>query len=154
MLLYLARHGKAEDNEVDAARRLTHKGVADVRKMAEFLKSLAIAVGEVWHSDKQRAVQTAELLAAQITVTGQVREVAGLHPNDASAPIRAAIAGAGGDLLIVGHLPFLSKLGSALLSGNNGDDFLTLPTAAIACLKGDADGPWRLAWLVNPDILP
>ena len=89
---------------------MTDKGRRDVEKVAEFLRSINLKVEAVWHSGKPRARQTAEILASALTSAQGVVERAGLAPNDPVGSVRKEIEKADGDLVVVGHLPFLSRL--------------------------------------------
>jgi phosphohistidine phosphatase len=153
MLLYLVRHGQAESKEVDAERGLTARGAADVRRMAEHLRRLNLSVAEVWHSEKKRARQTAELLAPALLVSRGLVERDGLTPNAAIVPIAKEMSKLGEDLMIVGHMPFQSLLAGRLLTGRESDG-LNFATAAVACLERGDDGTWRLLWMIEPDLLP
>jgi phosphohistidine phosphatase len=55
------------------------------------------------------------------------------------------------DLMIVGHLPFLQKLASFLLSGTEGNQFISFRNSGVICLEyTDA---WKLLWAVVPELL-
>lgn len=153
MRLYLVRHGQAQPKEVDAERGLTPAGKADVRRMAEHLRRLDLSVASVWHSEKKRARQTAELLAAAIKVDRGLQEREDLTPNAAVDPVAEELSRLDEDLMIVGHMPFQSLLAGLLLTGGREDDLLSFATAAVACLQSDADGAWRLLWMVEPDLV-
>ena len=117
MRLYLVQHGDAELKEVDPDRPLTAVGAGDVKRMATFLRGRQLSVSAIWHSGKTRAAQTAELLSEAFAAEGGIRQRDGLAPNDPVGPVRRAVEAAGADLMIVGHLPFLGKHASLLLTG-------------------------------------
>jgi phosphohistidine phosphatase len=154
MRLYLVRHGEAKPKEADSARHLTSRGAAEVRKVAAFLKGKRLAVAGVWHSGKTRAEQTAEIIAEALKVPEKVREQPGLAPNDPVKPVVQQVLLAGQDLMIVGHMPFLGKLASVLLAGNESVEAVSFGLSGVACLQRDKQGRWALLWLVGPEMLP
>jgi phosphohistidine phosphatase len=54
-------------------------------------------------------------------------------------------------LMIVGHLPHLGRLASALLRGDPEPEIVQFKTGAIACLAR-VDGGFRLEWVLTPDL--
>ena len=72
MKLYLVQHAKAASKETDPERSLTEEGLRDIRKVAEFIKPLDLSVDYLWHSGKNRAQQTAEILADVVKVSTNV----------------------------------------------------------------------------------
>ena len=61
MRLYLVQHGKATPKEEDPDRPLTESGQEEVEAMADFIHPLELQIGQMWHSGKTRAKQTARL---------------------------------------------------------------------------------------------
>ena len=56
--------------------------------------------------------------------------------------------------MIVGHLPFLGKLASELLAGDESAEVVAFRNSGIACLGSDSSRTWKLEWMVTPDIIP
>jgi phosphohistidine phosphatase len=153
MRLYLARHGEANAKDVDPWRRLTPQGVAQARKVAAFLKPRGLRIAQVWHSGKARAEETAEILASAVACDGGLATHDGLEPDDDVIPVAKEIGRLDGDLMLVGHMPFLSHLAAQLLVGSAAAGFLTFKEAAVACLERSPEGVWRLQWLISPQVL-
>ena len=153
MRLYLVRHGEALPKYLDAARPLSEEGRKGIERVASFLKPLALSVGEVWHSGKTRARQTAEIMGAVIASARGIKEKEGLAPDDPVAPVIDLIRKGREDLMIVGHLPFLDIMAAALLTGNEKADFVTFPSGGIACLERENGGPWYLRWMLSPEVI-
>ena len=153
MRLYLVQHGEAKLKEDDPQRHLTEKGQQDVRKAADFVKPFALTADAVWHSGKARAAQTAEVLASAIAVSQGVLQREGLAPNDPIGPIAKELSSLDEDVMIVGHMPFLGKLASALIAGDESADAVAFQQGGIVCLERDKDGAWRLRWMVIPQLL-
>jgi phosphohistidine phosphatase len=150
MPVYLMRHGDAKSEAEDPARPLSDRGRAQVERVARLLAGRGVAVAEIRHSGLLRARQTAEVLAAHLHPARGVRAVEGLAPNDDPAQARAECEGAVEPLALVGHLPHLARLATALLGPDPGREPIQFETAAVACL-GQGELGWALEWLVGPD---
>ncbi len=150
--LYLVRHGQATSDQVDSRRPLTEKGRTDVAKLADFLKGLDISIGVIWHSGKTRAVQTAEIIGSVVKSEEGIVERQGLSPNDPVDNVALEINAADGDIMIVGHLPFVGRLAAHMTTGRP-DDAIGFNESSIACLEQDHGGKWWLTWMIHPGIL-
>jgi phosphohistidine phosphatase len=64
MQLYLVQHGAAKSEAEDPQRGLTDEGKRTIERMAAFLAPLGFSLDRIEHSEKLRARQTAEILAA------------------------------------------------------------------------------------------
>jgi phosphohistidine phosphatase len=153
MNLYLVQHGESRSEEEDPERRLTDKGIGDVQKVAKFLFPLKLSVNVVWHSGKPRARQTAESIAEAIGATERIEQHWGLGPKDKVAPTKKALEQSSGDVMIVGHLPFLSKLVALLVTGNEEDEIVQFQFGSVVCLEQRDAGKWKVAWMIRPALL-
>jgi len=156
MALYLLRHAEAKPSEEDPQRPLSAVGRSQAAKIAKFLKTAGVEVPIFWHSDKLRARQTAELVAAGSSHDAELVERVNLAPNDSIKPARLAVADLETDLMIVGHLPHLNRLLSALVADDKDAEIADWDACALACLVPAEDDPeaWKLRWMVSPAILP
>lgn len=152
MKVYLVRHGEATSKAVDPRRPLTAQGRRDVEKMGAFVKTLGLQVGEIRHSGKTRAAQTAKILGAALAPSGRVVEGEDLGPDDAVKPLQRELAKRDEDLMVVGHLPFLARLASELVGAVSGQAVI-FPPAGMACLERQEDGRWSVCWVMGPDVL-
>ena len=153
MKLYLVQHGKAASKEIDPQRPLTEEGRKDVQKIAAFIKPLGLYVDCLWHSGKKRTAQTAELLAEVVKINNSQTARDGLGPNDDAAALRDELASAEQDIMIVGHLPFLSKLVSLLLSGSELGDIVAFKNGGVVAMSRSEENLWRVDWIVTPQLL-
>ena len=153
MRIYLTQHGLALPKDVDPDRPLSKQGREDVRRLAEFLDKAGVQVGQVLHSGKTRAKQTAEMLAEALLPDGRPQEHAGLGPKDPLEKVSPEIAFWSVDTLIVGHLPYLGRLASLLLAADPDRPLLAFQPGTMACLEKDAEGHWVLAWMIRPELL-
>lgn len=153
MKLYLVRHGSANPADVDPQKGLSDIGKKEITTLAALVKHLNIRVTEIYHSGKARAEQTAEILSIAIKSKNGLSARGDLEPNDPVEKIAVEIISAGRDTMLVGHLPFMAKLASYLLSGNPDKCALNFSTGAMACLDYQ-EKKWSLSWFINPDINP
>ncbi len=153
MKLYLVQHAKAALKQVDPQRPLTEEGRRDIQRVAAFIKPLNLCVDYLWHSGKRRAVQTAEFLAEDVEINKTQTIHDGLGPNDDVTVLRNELASALQDVMIVGHLPFLSKLTSLLLTGSESADTVAFSNGGIVCLSCSDNNQWRIDWIIVPELL-
>lgn len=153
MKLYLVQHAKAAPKEVDPQRSLTEEGRRDIQKVAAFIKPLSLCVDYLWHSEKKRAAQTGEILAEVVKVNKALIAHDGLGPNDDVTTLRDELATAKQDIMIVGHLPFLDKLTSLLLTGSESANTVAFKNSGIVCLTRNNENQCQLDWIITPELL-
>jgi phosphohistidine phosphatase len=151
MRLYLVQHGEAKSEAEDPERPLTFRGEEETRKISGAAKRLDIRPSSVYHSGKKRAEQTAGILARALDLSAQPCQ--GLNPNDEVRPWVERISREAEDLMIVGHLPFLEKLASFLVCGNEGAKAVLFRYSAILCLEKKESGRWAVDWVLKPEIV-
>jgi phosphohistidine phosphatase len=150
MNLYLIQHGEAKSEVEDTERSLTSLGEEEVRGVARVAKRLDIRPSKIYHSGKRRAHQTAEIIANALKLP--VESAQDLNPNDDVRPWAEQISKETKDLMIVGHLPFLEKLTSLMLCGNESSRLVLFRYGAIVCLEMKEDGRWALRWVLTPEM--
>jgi phosphohistidine phosphatase len=153
MRVYLVQHGQAQPKEVDPDRNLTEQGRNDVERVSAFLKKQGLCASAIWHSGKVRAEQTANILASAVSTKQGVIKHDGLSPNDTIEPVKEELIRIQGDLMIVGHLPFLSRLALALVTGNASAEMVAFQPGGVVCLEQAEDKIWRMRWIVTPELL-
>ncbi|MGB7930616.1 MAG: phosphohistidine phosphatase SixA [Gammaproteobacteria bacterium] len=153
MRLYLVQHGAALPSEADPARPLSDSGWQDVQAMAKFLNAAGIRVERVWHSGKLRAEQTAHLLAKAVMPRGKIEQVGGLGPNDDVAGFVSDADVWEQDILVAGHLPFLSRLVARLVTGNPEHQVVGFLPGSVVCLERCDIDRWMLLWMIRPELL-
>ena len=155
MYLYLIQHGEAKSEAEDPKRGLTERGAANAKKAGAFLKQLQRKITSICHSGKKRAEQTAQILADEMGHNIPVEICSGLAPNDDISIIKREIETMGQDsIIIVGHLPHLSRLASDLLTNDQDREIIHFRNAGIVCLAGENENQnWKLEWMVIPEIM-
>jgi phosphohistidine phosphatase len=165
MMLYVMRHGVAvergdPDFPDDARRPLTPDGRRKTRAAARGLRRLKPEIDAIYSSPLARALQTAEIVAAELRLgPPALRQTAALAPGAPRGDLLRELSGAGanGDaprgILVVGHEPDLSNLVAYLLTGDSDGLDLTLKKAAIAALEMPSLSPVEratLVWFLQP----
>mmetsp|Transcript_45167 Transcript_45167/g.75351 ORF Transcript_45167/g.75351 Transcript_45167/m.75351 type:complete len:167 (-) Transcript_45167:255-755(-) len=121
----LLRHGTAVAEEADPERPLDSEGTMQASmtglEVGATLTGYGVKQVRLLHSSKLRAKQTAELVAKElenVKIPTTVSETEGLKPNDDFKGIIARIKKERPEpksaLLLVGHLPQLHKVSTAL----------------------------------------
>ena len=153
MELYLVQHGASSEAK-DPERSLTDEGRRTVRRVAEHLAAVGLALDRIEHSYKLRARQTADILAAQLHPANGTVQVSGLAPNDDVEPTSARLNQETRAIMLVGHLPHLSRLVSRLFSRQADQTVVQFQMGSVVKLDRDAAGHWALCWMFTPELLP
>ncbi len=159
MKIYIFRHGEAEDigkNGVfrDEERRLTEKGKQDAQKVGAYLKAKQHKLQLLLHSPLVRAVQTAEMLAAELGC-----EKKSVNELSTDFGVRTYLEVLGNymnvqTLGVVGHQPTLTKVISTLISGEHRAQFRFEPCSLAVITVGSTLMSGELQLLLSPNDLP
>lgn len=153
MKLYLIQHGEAKSEAEDPERPLTARGEKEIMAVSKVAGSLQIRPLKIYHSGKLRAKQTAEIIASGLKISDSfVQPVPGLNPSDDIQPWVERISKEKEDLMLIGHLPFLEKLTSFLLCGDENARLLLFRYGAIVCLEQKEDKGWAVRWILTPEM--
>ncbi len=154
MKLYCMRHGEALPGAEDAERPLSDKGREDVSNIAAHLVRCNIKTDHVMSSCRLRAVQTADIMAKAMGVGQTTQCNCGLDEMDPVAEMVENIRQWHDDTLLVSHLPFLSKLVSALILNDEFQPIINFAPGSIICLHQFEGQLWNVSWLLKPTIVP
>jgi phosphohistidine phosphatase len=161
MELYIVRHGDAGQaltvrGRADAQRELTRIGRKETALAAKALRALRCSPSRIGTSPLVRARQTAEILADVLDVEQKLETCEFLAPGfDLQSLIRWLRSVRDEGVMIVGHMPDLAKLASALLAPKASLD-IVFKKSGICCISFDAPpaaGGGRLEWLLQPKQL-
>jgi phosphohistidine phosphatase len=104
-VIYLLRHGDAEDGgDDDAARRLTAKGERQAESAGRAMAVLGIEIDACLTSPKVRAAETARLACQALPLEPETSEELRGGPFDS-----LDLSAGRGDVLLVGHEPDFSS---------------------------------------------
>lgn len=153
MRLYLVQHANAVSKDTHPLRPLSDAGRKDATAMAAFLQGAHISLDQVVHSGKLRAEETAHALAERVWPGQTPEPMDGLAPNDPTDHLFNAALTAGGDLMVVGHMPFMGRMAARCLTGSEVGATVTFEPGAVLCLERNED-TWALDWFMKPSMLP
>ena len=153
MKLYLVQHAEAKGEQEDPVRSLSEKGWKDLEKISIFLDGKAIRVTRILHSGKLRAKQTAEKLSEVVHSSEGVEETDGLAPLDDATKWGDRSKEQTDDVMLVGHLPHLSKLAGLLLAGDPNRAVIDFKMGGVVCLERNEEGNWAIGWMIIPQVL-
>lgn len=156
MILYFVRHGKAGHYSAaanDDERQLTEAGIAALKSGAPIWRRLNLRPDVVISSPLPRALQTAELVAAGLGMSGAPVVDDRLRPGADWGDFARAMA-AHPDarrIMFVGHEPDLSNAVRVLTGASS----VRMRKGGIACVEFPGvpePGAGELAWLLDPDL--
>lgn len=155
MKLYLVQHGEAKPKAEDPKRPLTEQGRSDVARVAAFAQRAGTEVGQIRHSGKLRAAETASILAEHLSPARGVSAALGLAPLDEPGPVAELVGRAAEPLMLVGHRPFVDRLVGLLVTGQKERAVVSFQQGGIVCLERDPQtSAWAVRWAVTPDLVP
>ena len=152
MALYLVQHGKSLPKDVDPDQGLSDQGFAETKRIADVARGYQVKVSLIQQSGKKRARQTAEILATALSPTDGVEAAGGLKPLDDVSAFAGSLDAAANTML-VGHLPFMERMASFLVTGSPEKPIFKFQNSGIVCLDKDPDsGSWLIIWALMPNI--
>ena len=152
MTLYLVQHGKSFSKNQDPEQGVTETGIDEVKLIAQVAKGYRVPVDTIFHSEKKRAAQTAELFSAALQSDKNIQQISGIKALDDVQSFAATLTNAG-NTMYVGHLPFMEKLTSCLVAGSIDLTVLKFQNGGIVCLEQNSDnGTWFIKWTLMPNI--
>jgi phosphohistidine phosphatase len=152
MLIYVLRHGIAEDTRPDADRALTPEGR---EKLKRVLGRSGASPGAILSSPLRRAVESAEVAAAALGYKGKILRTPALLPESSpyeaweevrSRPDEEAI-------LLASHQPLVGALAGFLLGCPSLE--VDMKKAALLCVECEKLAPQprgMLRWLITPAV--
>ncbi|MBU4185372.1 MAG: phosphohistidine phosphatase SixA [Proteobacteria bacterium] len=152
MALLLVQHGKSLPKDKDPAKGLSEEGISEVERIAGIAKKYGVNVHRIMHSGKKRALQTAEIFAEALEPDGGIQEIEGINPLDDVAAFADKIE-ISDNLMLVGHLPFMERLTSHLITGSIEKPVFKFQNGGILCMDKDPETKvWFIKWSLMPDI--
>ncbi len=150
--LYLVQHGGAADESIDPKRSLSASGRATVERMAAWAAGAGLKVDEIRHSGKLRAQETAILFADRLRPSTGIHEQPGLAPNDDVRSVAEALRGWPSSVMLVGHLPLLSRLAGLLVVGDPQRQLVRFRCGGVVGLVREGE-KWMIACAMPPDLV-
>lgn len=160
MNIYILRHGIAMEREDwkgknDSLRPLTREGEKQLKKISKALKKMEVEFDLILSSPFERAKKTAEIVADKLKLKKQLKFSAELKSEGNAEKLISEISKiepAPKNLLLVGHEPYLSRLISQLVSGENAIemDFKKAGLCKLRVGKLQFGRCAQFCWLLTP----
>ena len=149
MNAYLVRHGDAVAAAENPLRPLSATGRRRVEELGRAARQRNVRPAVIYHSGILRAAETAEILAQHLPEIGKVEVLMGLRPDDDPAVIKAELEIGAECLMLVGHLPFMSRLAGLLLHDDPDRAAVEfVPASMVCCSKSSLE--WKISWQIAP----
>jgi phosphohistidine phosphatase len=156
MELYLLRHGIAEDNAAtDADRQLTEEGRHKLRRVMKRAAAADVSPSLILSSPYKRAVETAEIAAAELDYKGKILRVGSLTPDSSPPSVWNEIRDHRDEssILLAGHEPLFSATVAYLLgSTQEMVDFRKSALVRIDIHGFGAQPQGVLQWMLTPKL--
>ena len=152
MALYLIQHGKSLPKDQDPDQGLSEEGFTETEHIANLAQGYGVSVSRIGHSVKTRARQTAEIFAGALKLQSDIQEISGIKAMDDVAAYAAKID-PDENVMLVGHLPFMERITSYLITGSIDHPVIKFQNSGIVCLDKDPDTQsWVIKWTLMPKI--
>lgn len=151
MKVYLVQHGPCIEKTRHPEQPLSEEGKQLINKTSRFVSLLKLEIDYLWHSEKLRAKQTAEILASGLNVHGVIESHTGLTPLDPVEPIVQLLHQLKQNIMLVGHMPFMGNMVNKLV-GNELQNFISFVPGTIVCLEQNKQ-QWNICWMLTPEII-
>jgi phosphohistidine phosphatase len=141
------RHGDAVAATENPERPLSQRGRQRVEQTA--LRALAhgTQVARIFHSGILRAQETATIMSEYLNPPAGVAILAGLAPEDDPMLATAELEVAEEPILLVGHLPLLSRLAAGLVHGDAERPAVEFLAATLVCCRR-TPARWEIDWSI------
>lgn len=150
--LYLMRHAHALSVQESTIRPLSEQGIQSAHKIAQFLQQNAIAINTIFHSNVERAIQTANIVAETLKLEHTLTYLPFLDPESNVELLGSMIGQLGPNALLIGHLPNLELLSNFLLTYDYQHPTISYQPGAIAAFNL-SDNTCILDWFIQPGLV-
>lgn len=146
MSVYFIQHGLSLSKDENPLKPLSNEGKKQTKSVAKRSKKMGIKVESIYHSGKERAKETAQILSGFLS-DGAIEEISSMNPNDDVIEFCKNIKE--DNVIYVGHLPHLNKALSYLLTGDEDNNIIEVRNSGIICLDKKED-KYVLKWYIIP----
>lgn len=153
MELFLVQHGQALSDAEDPDRALSEAGREETAQVAAAIMAAGVHPTLIRHSGKTRADQTAAIFSTALQPPDGVEAVDGLGPKDDVEALARTLDGEHRSIMLVGHLPHLTRLAAFLITGDADREVVQFRNSGVVCLGRD-NRTWTLRWAVTSECAP
>jgi phosphohistidine phosphatase SixA len=156
MKVILVHHVDALSAEQDPQRHISAKGHAQAERLGKRFKALGLAPVRILHSKAQWVMDTAIDIAAAMGLADKTSTAA--YPSntgDPVAPFMNDVASAGGDIILCGHVDFLTRVAARLACGDEARNVVDFKpgNGTAVCFEGKGSD-WSIVWAWRQDHAP
>ena len=76
-----------------------------------------------------------------------------MAPNDDIEPMRVRLQTESKNVMLVGHLPYLSRLAARLLGFGADRTVVRFQMGGVLRMERDDDGSWAVGWMLVPELV-
>ena len=141
------RHGDAVAAAQNPERPLSLHGRQCVKQVGKAALEHGMRISRIYHSGILRAQETAALMSEYLDPPFKLAVLGGLAPEDDPMIARAELETAEEPILLVSHLPLLSRLAATLIHGDPEQPVVEFQPATLVCCHQSAER-WEIAWRI------
>jgi phosphohistidine phosphatase len=150
--LFLVQHGEAMPKEEDPDRPLTQAGRQTVERVADWAARVRLSVEQIRHSGKLRAQQTATILAERLQPKEGIAVDERMTPKSDVAPVAETLHEFPRSVMLVGHMPFLTRLAGLLVVGDSSREVVQFRQGGVVGLAQGGDA-WQVSFAMPPELI-
>jgi phosphohistidine phosphatase len=158
MIVYFVRHASAGQHKANSAkdekRPLDRDGVQQAHQIGRLLAALNVDVDVVISSPLKRAMQTASLIANEVSYELKIERDAALRPEATFDVFRHLLAKYEQKeaIMVVGHNPSITAFLSLVVSRGDQDELVDFKKGAVARVEMTGRKSGVLHWCVTPKL--
>src|SRR5271166_6566356 len=158
MDIYFLRHasaGQASLSGNDERRPVDKAGEQQSHDVGRALAALDLELDTIISSPLTRAMQTAEIVAAELGHKGKIVADEALRPEANSGAFEDLLARFGKKkaIMVVGHNPSMTGFLVQMLSGSGSAEFIDFKKGAVAKVEKNGSQPAVLKWCLTPKVI-
>ncbi len=152
MALFLVQHGKSLPKDIDPDQGLSEQGISDTKRIADVAKGYGVLVSSISHSGKTRARMTAEIFSQALKPENGIQQINGIAPlNDVTTFTKTINPNE--NRMFIGHLPFMERLTSFLITGSLKKPIFRFQNSGIVCIEMYPETEsYAIKWSLMPTI--
>ena len=157
MDIYFLRHasaGEYDPTKNDDKRPIDKTGERQSRDVGRALAALDVTFDVILSSGLTRALQTAEIVAAELGHKDKIVTDEALRPESSYDQFEELLTshGKAKAILVVGHNPSMTDFLTRILSGESAG-FIDFKKGAVAKVEKDGSQPAQLKWCLTPKVV-
>jgi phosphohistidine phosphatase len=158
MDIYFLRHASANHYDPagnDDKRPIDKTGEQQSHDVGRALAALDLKLDAIISSPLMRAMQTAEIVAAELGHKDKIATDSALRSEASYEQFEDLLArnGKKNAIMVVGHNPSMTEFLLQLLSGRDAPVFLDFKKGAVAKVERDGRQSATLKWCVTPKVI-